>query len=251
MKLTNTAMLCALMMVFAAAQCVSPPPNRSVGPESSSARLTACDSQIDLSKEMRVLSTDNWADVERSREALLEQASQSEECRKEIVAGLIRSMNKPELNFIADRPAYFLWLNGSILLGRLKAVEALDLLIEHLDLNDGEFSASMTHQPAVLGVSAMGSAALPKLTVALKENQNRNIRLAAALCLKNIGGASVLPTLRDALESESDDCVRRFLEISLEMGKLEAEAESGHSTKQETATKELRQRLLRAMRCGN
>lgn len=121
----------------------------------------------------------------------------------------------------------------------------------HLDLNDGEFSASMNHQPAVLGVVAMGSAALPKLTVALKENQNRDIRLAAALCLNQIDGATVLPTMKEALRSEPDACVRRFLEISVKLLELEEEGQSGRSTEQETAASELRRGLLTAMRCGN
>ena len=64
-------------------------------------------------------------------------------------------MNKPELNFVTDRSSYFLWRNGTAILGDLKAVESLDLLIEHLDASDGFFSASMVHQPAVLGIEKL------------------------------------------------------------------------------------------------
>ncbi|HEX6717737.1 MAG TPA: HEAT repeat domain-containing protein [Pyrinomonadaceae bacterium] len=250
MKLIHIATLCVVFIIVAAAQCVT----RMMQPatnQPSLLPLTACGSEIDLTEDIRVLSTDNWAEAVRIREALLQHATQSNHCRTEIISAFIQSMNKPELNFITDRQSYFLWLNGSILLGRLKAVEALDLLINHLDLNDGSFSASMSHQPAVLGVTAMGSPAVPKLTAALKENPNRNIRLAAALCLTGIGGDSLVPTMKDVLRSEPDACVRHFLEVSVELSTLEGVAQSRPSNKQEAALIDLRRQLLIAMRCGN
>src|SRR6185369_4616813 len=109
-------------------------------------------------------------------------------CRTETISQLIRAMDKPNLSFVMDRPSYFLWLNGAVILGDLKAVECLDLLIEHLDLNDGFFSASMVHQPAILGIEKMGTLAVPKLRVALEQHPRREIRLATALCLADIGG---------------------------------------------------------------
>jgi len=87
-------------------------------------------------------------------------------------------------------------------------------LIKHLDKNDGFFSASMVHQPAVLGIEKMGSLAVPKLRNAL-QYPKREIRLATALCLADIGGAEALAALKDALNTETDQCVRRFITLLL------------------------------------
>lgn len=205
----------------------------------------ACSSEIDLSIAVKKLSSGDWAEADQTRKLLLHYSRQSLGCRKEIIDALIQAMNKPPLNFVYDQRSYFLWSNGSAILGELKAVDALDLLIDHLDLNDGEFSASMTHQPAVLGVKEMGVLAIPKLTLALRNNSNRNIRLAAALCLNVIGGRSAMQSLKRALNSESDQCVRRFIQISLEVLK--------NKHRQASASKELDlpRQLLMAFKCDN
>lgn len=195
----------------------------------------ACGSETDLKVAInKKLSSEDWVEADQARKILLKYSNESPVCRTKIIKMLIHSMNKRELNFVVDRRSYFLWLNGSTLLGELQAVDAIDLLIDHLDLNDGDFSASMVHQPAVRGIIAMGAASVPRLTVALQHNPNRNIRLAAALCLKDIGGPSATDALKQALTSESDQCIRRFIELSFE-----------------PPTDEVLQQRLLAFRCDN
>src|SRR6266516_127176 len=112
----------------------------------------ACGSEIDLNTAInKKLSSEDWAEADQAKKMLLNYSNESSVCRTEIINALIQAMNKPNLSFVADRRDYFLWLNGSAIFGELRAVEALDLLIDHLDLNDGAFSASMVHQPAFLG----------------------------------------------------------------------------------------------------
>jgi hypothetical protein len=165
---------------------------------------------------------------------LMSLAKTSPECREKIIQELLLMMNKPRLNFEADRASFFLWSKGASILGHLKATEALDVLIDHLNSNDGFFSASMAHHPAVRGVITMGVIAVPKLSDALRHNGNRDIRLAAALCLKEIGGQGATDALKLALKSESDQCVRRFIEPSFQY-----------------PTGEVLQERLLAFRCGN
>src|SRR5437870_3688031 len=172
-------------------------------------------SSIDLDVAVKRLS-EGWDTSGKITKPLIEASNQSLVCRKAIIGGLMHAMDKPEINFFSDESSYYLWSNGSAILGQLKATEALDLLISHLDLSDGLFSASMVHRPAIHGVEAMGSLAVPKLVVALKENPNRNIRLAAALCLADIAGAQADAALLAALKSEKDECVRRFIELCFE-----------------------------------
>jgi len=174
---------------------------------------------------------------------VLDLANESAACRDAVINELVAALDKADLQ--NDSSAFHLWARGSAILGELKAVEALDLLINHLDLNDGFFSASMTHQPVVLAVERMGALAVPKLGYALKSNTNRDIRLAAALCLADIDGSEARHALSAALDSEKDPCVRRFIMLSLPD---DTAASNQRVTPNDGEI--LRQRIL-AFRCGN
>jgi HEAT repeat protein len=176
---------------------------------------------------------------------LTELAKESGECREEVINALIEALNKADLQ--NDDSAFRLWAKGSGVLGELKAVEALDLLIAHLNLSDGWFSASMVHEPVVGAIEKMGEVAVPKLAVALKHNRDKGIRLAAALCLATIGGSEALAALNSALTSEKEECVRRLISLL-----LPSPDESANSKRRLTAKdgELLRQRIL-AYRCSN
>lgn len=106
-------------------------------------------------------------------------------------------MDQPALDFESNPPIYFLWREGAMLPGELKATEAIDLLISHLHLNNGYHSASRTFQPAIPGIIRMGEQAVPKLTTALEQPPNPRLRLAAVICLTSIGGPSAMKALGD------------------------------------------------------
>ena len=211
---------------------------------------SACGTEIDLSESINKLSSEVSADTAEVTKTLAEYSRQSPECRAEIITTLIRAMDKTELNFLTDRSSFFLWSNGSTLLGELKAVEALDLLIKHLELNDGEFSASMKHQPAVTGVVLMGSLAVPKLSQAVKDGKSRNLRLAAALCLVEIGGSEAVSALARALSSESDPCVANFVRTSLKISDKEQDVRNGSSPSDFDSLAQLRRQLVISYRCA-
>jgi len=214
--------------------------------EENSIKAVPCKDNIEIQLNVERLASDE-PEATQARERLLALGKGSPDCRTETISQLLRAMDKPNLSFVMDRPSYFLWLNGAVILGNLKAVESLDLLIEHLDANDGFFSASMVHQPAVLGIEKMGRLAVPKLRNALEHHPNRDIRLATALCLADIGGSEALVALKDALNSETDECVRRFITLSLPTRTEERKSDPQLS---ENVGEVLRQRLL-AFRCGN
>jgi hypothetical protein len=73
----------------------------------------------------------------------------------------------------------------------------------------------MMHQPAIVGLIAMGPIAIPQLRTALLSSSNPNIRIAAAFCLTSIGGDSAMMALRKALRSEQNHCVSRFVDLSI------------------------------------
>jgi hypothetical protein len=154
--------------------------------------------------------------TERRQEAaikLLDLGKESAGCRDVVINEVMSALSKADLD--NDDSAFHLWATGSGILGRLKAVEALDLLIAHLDLTDGLFSASLAHEPVVLAMEKMGEVAVPKLAVALKTNPKTRIRLAAALCLSLTGGSEAVEALNSALVSEPEACVRRLVSLLL------------------------------------
>ncbi len=148
---------------------------------------------------------------------LLGKSGESQRCRAEVIAALMKALDRPNIDFTADNDSYHLWRYGAELLGELKATEALDLLIPRLVLmNKGAISTSMNHRPALKGVVKMGAAAIPKLDAALRSNPDPDVRFQAVLCIAMIGGPEAASTLREVSNSESDECVRRIINVSLE-----------------------------------
>src|SRR2546427_384200 len=111
------------------------------------------------------------------------------------------AMDKPDLDFAREPSMYYVWREGASLLGELRASEALDLLISHLDLTIGIFSSTMSQQPALWGLIKMGAIAIPKLDIVLRQSSNREMKRYAVYCIANIGGDSARYTLEQALQS--------------------------------------------------
>jgi HEAT repeat protein len=196
--------------------------------------ILACDARVDLTDAIGSLSSADSQKRKNAREKLLSYAKDIQ-CKRQIIKGMMNAMDKPDLDFRSNQSDYYLWLEGSQLLGDLRAAESLDLLISHLDLNNGLFSASMKHQPAVVGVIGMGSLAVPKLVDALRHNQNRDIRQAAAFCLSAIEGRQAGDSLRSALKSETDSCVIRMIKASLDLDLKESKTAQPSATRADIA----------------
>lgn len=238
----------AAITLVAGAFWFSIPANSRPASESKAQNAGSCDS-ASLKAAINTLSVDDLSKAREATDALLRYSQTSAACRSEVIAGLTQAMDKPDLNFIKDRPTYYLWLNGSHVLGSLKAVEALDLLIAHLDLSDGMFRGSLSNQPAVLAVTQIGELAIPKLDLALRNESNQERRLAAALCLTDIGGPQAMKSLEWAANAVSDKCVRRFSQIALKVLKVERESDARRSESEDEAEIALRRELLYAFRC--
>jgi len=191
-----------------------------------------CAAEGDIAENIEKLSREG-SEGSESAKRLLSLAGISARCREKTIQRLVLAMDKPGLD-LRDQATFHFWSIAASILGSLKAVEALDFLINHSYLSDGLFSTSMRHQPAVRAIIAMGSVAVPKLNDALRHDKNREIRLTVALCLVSIGGPEATESLKQALLTESDACVSRFIELSLA----------------EPTVDILRERL-QAYRCGN
>ena len=105
----------------------------------------------------------------------------------------------------------------------------------------------MVHEPVVLAVVSMGEVAVPKLAFAVRHNPNKRIRLAAAFCLGDIGTAAAIEEMKSALNSETEECVRRFITLTLP-GRVDT---AGSNRRITAADGELLRQRIVAYRCGN
>src|SRR5215211_4171259 len=104
--------------------------------------------------------------IEAERQTILatlrDNASQSAECRKQIVVRLIAELKESDRDLLLNQESFFLWHFGSKLLVDLKAVEALDLFIANFGLHDGT-PFPFNHYPALGAVIDLGELAIPAL----------------------------------------------------------------------------------------
>ena len=107
-----------------------------------------------------------------------------------------------------------MWRYGADLLADLKATEALDLLIRNLSFSGGS-SINIAHYPAMPAVIKIGRPAISKLGAALRQNSDTHYRWNAVVCIAHIGGPRATEELATALSSESDSCLRKFIQISI------------------------------------
>ena len=165
--------------------------------------------------EMVILLSRQYDEAQAAQRLLRQRSERSSACRRRVVAAVMNAMDKPDLDIRRDRASANLWREGAVLLGELKATESLDLLLSHIKMTDGEWSTTMTHQPALAGIVLIGSAAVPKLRNLLR-NQDCQTRHYAVFCLANIGGLSARRAIETAAAIEPHPCVKRLMLVSIE-----------------------------------
>jgi len=177
--------------------------------------FSTCVTDAEISAAIQKLSLARSSDVQqRSLDSLRRYANKSGECRQQVITTLTATMDKRNLDLAFDQQSFYLWHYGAKLLAEWKAVETLDFLIAHLDLDDGS-PFPLDHHPALVAVIDFGELALPKLAETLRAKPDLDTRQYVVFCIASIGGASARQVLSDALKAESDRCVRTFVEASL------------------------------------
>lgn len=179
-----------------------------------SIRLARCFKDTELSESLATFKLQPGPDVGKVYLPLLAKARTAPGCRTQLVQALIRAMEQ------ASNPTdriknYFFWQNGASMLAELKATEALDLLIANIDFTDG-FESSLNDFPALVAILKIGTPAIPKLQVVLKNDSVPYRRKFAVFCIAYIGGGQARRTLASALPGETDPCVKKFLQLSLQ-----------------------------------
>ena len=88
--------------------------------------------------------------------------------------------SRKELGILKDKADRFnIWRAGADVLGYLKATEAIDSLVAHLDFSSGIFSTTMSQQPALRTVTEIGESAFPKLSDVLRHHPDWRMRMDA------------------------------------------------------------------------
>lgn len=175
-----------------------------------------CLSDDAISTNLRLISSaQHVSQQQTAQRQLIDHANKSSECRERIIKAVMSAMNKPVTDLSQDRASFYLWHYGSEILASLRAEEALDLLIEHLELHDGTLFP-LNHHPALVNVIRMGDIALPKLEAVLQHSNDPNLRHYSVFCITSIGGLVARRILMEALPTESNACVRSFITASLD-----------------------------------
>jgi hypothetical protein len=176
-----------------------------------SIRPSPCGADFDVAATVDKLKIDRL-DPGDAYHLLVDHANASPACRTEVISELTDAMADGHPDMISDRPGLNLWFHGPWILTDLHSTESLDLLMDHLDLNDLSYSTSLNDFPVMQALIRFGDVAVPKLGLALQHNKDISIRRDAAVCLANIGGQAAMDTMRQALNNEKDPGIRHLLE---------------------------------------
>lgn len=121
--------------------------------------------------------------------ALLAIANQSAEARDELIRALIKALEKD-----SDGGADSAFRIVCDLLGKLKAVDAIDTLVKYIDYQPDRMGLSLHYKPSVKGLIQIGEPAVPKIAQTLEFGKsvlhpnNYLLRYNAVTALMHIGG---------------------------------------------------------------
>ena len=186
---------------------VKPPPVQTNG----------CLSHDEIAMKLVAISESDYQKRNEIKESLFNESRKSSVCRQSLIESVVRIMDRPLSSYKNSADRLHVWRAGADMLGDLKAIEAIDFLVAHLDFTTGVYSTMMSQQPALHAVIAIGESAIPKLSDALRQNPDWRMRMDAVYCISGIGGPAAERTLKEALPSESDPCVKPFIQASIKL----------------------------------
>lgn len=166
---------------------------------------------------LKQLKFGNESQQSEAKEKLLALGNSSAERRGEIVVELVKLVSNPDRvrrRLLVDDQGYRTFKIVIDLLGRLRAIEALESLIACLDCNDGRYGESASTFPVQGAIAAMGDAAIPFLEKALSSAPPQ-IRVRTATTLAMIGTDRARAILENASRNEKDEDVKWAIRIAL------------------------------------
>jgi hypothetical protein len=149
--------------------------------------------------------------------ALVSIANRSPEARDKVIRGLIELLEE-NANGGEDIAFY----TACELVGKLRAVEAIDTLVKYVDYQPDRIGASLNYKPAVKGLIQIGEDAIPKVAEAFmsrKSHLHRNnhlLRVNAMTALKHIGGTQAKKALETVCSVEQDARFKEWLQQAIQ-----------------------------------
>lgn len=171
-------------------------------------------SYIEVDQILVKLQSKNHTERVAAKQQLLHMANSSVEVRSQVITRLVSLLEDRALLEATDDRSQ-VWYYSAQVLGDLKAQEAIEVLVQHLDYNNGVMGLSIGHYPALRAIVDIGKPAVPKLTQALLENPEVEIRINAVTALMLIGGQDAKQALKRALLVETDKDVLRHIQYTL------------------------------------
>lgn len=158
-----------------------------------------------LDKLLQDLRFGNESERSAAKVILVEQSNNSVTSRATLIKALLPSIKGPNrsVEFMRNPGLYKQWRPVVELLGTIRAVEAIDDLIECLDCNHGVFSLSPDVFPATRAIIQIGDQAIPALSRAI-EDKTPLERYLAAVALAQIGGEKARAIVEKAARREKD-----------------------------------------------
>jgi hypothetical protein len=213
--------LCCLLFLMAASCSNSATPDTGGPPvKPPPVQTNGCLSEDEVAMKLVAITKSDYQKTNEIKESLLNESRKSSVCRQALIESVVRRMDRP-LSSNADKAEqadrFNIWRAGADVLGYLKATEAVDFLVAHLDFTTGMYSTTMSQQPALHAVTAIGEGAIPRLSEVLREHPDWRMRMYAVYCISGIEGPSAERALKEALPSESDTCVKPFIQASIKL----------------------------------
>jgi len=163
------------------------------------------DEASEMDSLIRALRFDEKHKRDTAKREILAISNKSQTARNYVIKELLKiaSVQNGRAELVSSSGRYYEWSEAVDILGTIKVPEALDVLIECLDCNDGAFGFSPNYFPAAVATIKIGEQSIPKLGQALGKDR-RGIRYVAAQALYAIGGDKAKETLEKAMRKETD-----------------------------------------------
>lgn len=165
---------------------------------------------------IRNLRSNDAAEREAAKNEIITFSAKSPEARQYTIKELLPIVKVSEgpTELWKSQPRFFEWKEATDILGTIKATEAIDVLIDCLDCNNGPSDLGPGRYPATLAIIKMGDQAIPKLAFALEE-KTLGVRYRAAQALYLIGVDSAKAVLEKAVRNnknaQTTNVIKAFL----------------------------------------
>lgn len=177
----------------------------------------------DIHAIVLLLSSDITEEANKAKTELVKLGQETPGNRELIINDLIKSL-EPLMpvpgreKSVMEAKAFRLWKNANYIFSRLKAIEAIDLVVNCIYCSSGIVGDQPAYQTLVLmGNSEFQAEVVAKLSFSLRNGTIRATRSFSALILGDIGGGDAEAALKTALAAEPDEEVRRSVKQALEI----------------------------------